>query len=154
MGVRKSLSNPDDLAEIIIRLNSLSENSPRKWGRMTVAQMLKHCEKTLHVGMGKIVLPKTPYVIRLIGICAKKEIRLFDNGIPRNMPTYKALKLKESCKFEEAKESFLISLNEFLVALNENTLIPHHQLFGKMNNEDWGFLQYKHLDHHLKQFET
>lgn len=121
---------------------------------MTVAQMLKHCEKTLHVGVGKVSLPKTPFVIRFVGICAKKEIRLFNNGIPRNMPTYKELKLKESCKFEEAKQSFLVSLEEFLSALKENKLIPHHQLFGEMKNEDWGFLQYKHLDHHLKQFGT
>jgi len=25
-------------------------------------------------------------------------------------------------------------------------------LFGKMEERDWGFLEYKHLDHHLKQF--
>ena len=29
-----------------------------------------------------------------------------------------------------------------------------HPFFGKMTAEEWGMLGYKHLDHHLKQFDV
>ena len=29
---------------------------------------------------------------------------------------------------------------------------PDHALFGPMTRRDWGFLCYKHFDHHLRQF--
>lgn len=119
---------------------------------MSCAQMMVHCKRILEVGTGKTVLPGTPAIIRLFGICAKKEIFLFNNGIPRNMPTYGVVKLKESCNFEESRADLLIALEEFVKALKRNELIPKHALFGEMSKQHWGFLQYKHLNHHLKQF--
>ena len=39
----KNLFNKKDAAEIINRINQLSETSTPNWGKMNVEQMLAHC---------------------------------------------------------------------------------------------------------------
>ncbi|MBU4537698.1 MAG: DUF1569 domain-containing protein [Weeksellaceae bacterium] len=149
---RKSLLNPDDLGEIKNRILSIKERSERKWGKMTAAQMLRHCDRILQVGCGKIILPKIPFFVKKAGVIAKIEMKIFNNGIPRNMPTFKEVLINENCNFEKARHELLCSLDEFVKDCEKNNVVLDHVLFGQMTKYDWGFLQYKHLDHHLKQF--
>ncbi len=150
--VKKSLHNSRDFDEIVIRIAQLSENSKKKWGRMEVAQMLTHCELILKVPLKKIILPKTNFAIRIVGILTKKEIQVFNNGIPHNMPSFQKLIVNFECDFEAAKMNLLKTLDEYVNAYELHQLPDDHVLFGKMNEQDWGFLEYKHLNHHLKQF--
>ncbi|WP_367269084.1 hypothetical protein [uncultured Chryseobacterium sp.] len=46
------------------------------------------------------------------------------------------------------------TLDDYLMYFKNGSLPDHHVLFGKMQEKDWGFLEYKHLDHHLKQFDV
>lgn len=114
--------------------------------------MLRHCDRILQVGCGKIILPKTPFLVKKAGVIAKIEMKIFNNGIPRNMPTFKEVLINENCNFEKARHELLLSLNEFVKNCEKNNVVLDHVLFGRMKKYDWGFLQYKHLDHHLKQF--
>ncbi len=150
--MRHSLSNPEDVAEIKRRLNQVTEESPRKWGQMDSAQMLRHCDKILQVGLQKVVLPEPHFIFKCVGICTKITMKVCNHGIPPNMPTFDVVKLKENCNFERAKANLLMTFDEFLHALEADTLLERHVLFGKMSQHDWAFLQYKHLNHHLKQF--
>ena len=150
--MRRSLSNPEDVSELKRRLNQLNEHSPRKWGRMSSAQMVGHCDKILQVGLTKIVLPETNLVFKTVGICTKLTMKVCNHGIPTNMPTFEVLKLKENCNFESTKADFLATFEEFLSSLQADTLLRRHALFGEMTSCDWAFLQYKHINHHLKQF--
>ena len=119
---------------------------------MNASQMLSHCDKVLKVPLGKVVLPKTNFLIYFIGNLTKIEMKIFNNGIPRNMPTFKKLVVEENCNFEESRANLLKSLDEFIKISSENKLPDKHELFGKMRKYCWGFLEYKHLNHHLKQF--
>ncbi len=119
---------------------------------MNVAQMLCHCNKVLKVPLRKIVLPKTNFLIYAIGNFTKFEMKIFNNGIPPNMPTFRKLIVEENCNFEESREGLMETLDEFIRISNENKLPEKHELFGKMTKKDWGFMEYKHLNHHLKQF--
>lgn len=148
----KSLLRSEDLQELKERIFELSEASERKWGRMNAAQMLCHCNKILEVSAGKIILPKINFFLRIIGVTAKFEMKIFLNGIPPNMPTFKKLIVKENCNFEESRKQLLKNLDEFVLLSNTGKLPKKHELFGKMTKKDWGFLEYKHLNHHLKQF--
>ena len=150
--MRKSLNDPDDVAELKQRLLNITETTERKWGRMNSAQMLCHCDKILQVGIGKIVLPRTNFLIRTIGVCAKIEMKIFSNGIPPNMPTFEVVKLKENCNFEESRDNLFATLDEFVKCLEQDNLLAEHVLFGKMSRHDWGSLQYTHINHHLNQF--
>lgn len=150
--VKKSLHNRTDLEEIVTRISKLSQNSQRKWGRMEVAQMLTHCELILQVPLKKVVLQKPNFILRAIGILTKKEIQIFNNGIPPNMPSFQKLIVNFECDFEVAKKNLLNTLNDYIKAYDNHLLPDDHALFGKMKEQDWGFLEYKHLNHHLKQF--
>ncbi|MFC7345145.1 DUF1569 domain-containing protein [Chryseobacterium zhengzhouense] len=148
----KSLHKENDFNEMKIRIARLSEDSKRKWGRMNTAQMLCHCNLILQIPLKKIELPEINILFRTIGICTKKEMQIFNNGIPHNMPCFRKVIVNFECDFEQEKTKLLKTLDEYQEAFRRNQLPGRHVLFGKMTEKDWGFLEYKHLDHHLKQF--
>lgn len=152
--VRKRLNNPIFYKEIVDRISILSENSPGRWGKMNVCQMLKHCDLVLQVALRKVELPRINIVYKTIGIFTKAEMYVFNNGIPRNMPTFQKLIVNFECDFDASKTNLLKTLEEFREACEKNNLPDDHRLFGKMTEKDWTFLEYKHLDHHLKQFNV
>ncbi len=152
--MKKSLHNDAHFNEIISRINQLSESSPAKWGKMEVSQMMRHCSSVLQVPLEKIVLPAVNPLFSAIGTIAKTEMQIFNNGIPRNMPTFRKLIINFECDFYEEKENLLRMLYEYRGCFQHNNLPPRHSLFGKMKEKDWGFMEYKHLDHHLKQFNV
>lgn len=121
---------------------------------MDVCQMLKHCDLVLQIPLEKVDLPKINTLLETIGIFTKIEMQIFNNGIPRNMPTFQKLIVNFECNFDEAKESLLKTMDEYWAAFENNSLPRNHILFGAMKEKDWGFLEYKHLDHHLKQFNV
>lgn len=152
--VKKSLHNRKYFDEIISRIALLTEDSPRKWGRMDVAQMLTHCDLILKVPLKKVQLSKPNFIFRAIGILTKKEIQIFNNGIPHNMPSFQKLIVNFECDFVVAKNNLFKTLNEYIKAYENHCLPDDHALFGKMKENDWGFMEYKHLNHHLKQFNV
>lgn len=132
----------------------LSENSQGKWGKMNVCQMLTHCDLVLQVALKKIELPEINFIFATIGAVTKIEMYVFNNGIPRNMPTFQKLIVNFECDFDESKTNLLKTLAAFRTACTNKELPNHHRLFGNMTEKDWEFLEYKHLDHHLKQFSV
>jgi len=152
--VKKSLHNEIHFNEIVERISHLTEDSQRKWGSMNVSQMLCHCHLVLQIPLQKIKIPEINPFFKAIGILTKKEIQLFNNGIPRNMPTFQKLIVNFECNFEEGRKNLLNTLNEYREVYQKDNLPANHQLFGEMKAKDWGFLEYKHLHHHLKQFNV
>ena len=142
MVAKKSIFNPEDLEEIKLRISKISPQSERKWGKMNAAQMFRHCDKILQIGFGKIILPKISPGIKWIGMFTKFEMKIFNNGIITT----------ENCNFEKSKSQLLGTLDDFVAKGLKNNLLSEHPLFGKMTQQDWGFMEYKHLHHHLKQF--
>ena len=54
--------------------------------------------------------------------------------------------------FDATKRRLLGVMREFQ-SLGEHGCDGHvHSFFGTMSGAEWGVLQYKHLDHHLRQF--
>ena len=151
---RPTLRNESDCHNIRQRIHTLSPESLPQWGKMDAGQMLVHCDKIMKIGLGKIILPKPNVLVRCVGWMTKKEMKIFNNGIPHNMPTFKEVTVNHQCNFDKAKAELLDTLEEFTERLEKNLLISDHALFGRMTQDDWGFMQYKHLHHHLKQFNV
>lgn len=78
----KSLHNKNDFNEIKQRIAQLSETSERKWGSMNASQMFVHCDLILQIALKKITLPPTNFLFKSIGIFVKREMQIFNNGIP------------------------------------------------------------------------
>ncbi|MEC3876350.1 hypothetical protein [Chryseobacterium salviniae] len=152
--MKKSLHKPECFKEITERILRLKPKLQPEWGKMDVCQMMRHCNHVLQVPLRKIELPEINPFFALIGKITKREIQIFNNGIPRNMPTFQKLIINFECDFEEEKENLLKTLEEYRTCFENKNLPKRHVLFGTMEEKDWGFLEYKHLHHHLKQFNV
>ncbi len=133
--------------EIIKRIGLLSENSTAQWGKMNVSQMLKHCTQWDEMALGKKRY-KQSFIGKLFGKMALKGM-MKDVPMKKNMPTVPSFKIKENGNVAEEKKKWIGLLGEYAGYSNENLI---HPFFGAMTKEQTGYLVYKHIDHHLRQF--
>jgi hypothetical protein len=143
----KSVLEPRAFEEIKTRLHNFTESSPRQWGKMTPGQTMKHCQAPLEIMLGKNDYGLKPNW--LVNVLFKKSM-YNDKPWRKNLPTAKVMKQTEDRDFKTEKEK-LISLLDELKAQPQKEW-GKHPSFGYFTNEQWGQMQYKHLDHHLRQF--
>lgn len=144
----KSILNTEAFSEIKNRLDTLSENSERQWGKMTNGQMLRHCQGPLNIMLGKNDYNLKPnWLINLLF----KKILYSDKLWRKGLPTAKAFKQTKAYDFTTEK-AYLVTLVNELGEQMDKTDWGKHPAFGHLTNEQWGKMQYKHLDHHLRQF--
>jgi len=147
----KSLFNTSHNNEIIDRINSLSNQSQAQWGKMNVSQMLSHCQMPLNVAYGELKL-KRGFISILLGSTFRKSMTKDERPFNRSLPTDKAFVMVEQFEFEKEKNK-LIALVKKFEQLGPNGITKDtHPFFGKMTPNEWDIIQWKHLDHHLRQF--
>jgi hypothetical protein len=146
----KSLYNAQDNQELINRLNSLTPSSPALWGKMNVSQMLSHCQKPLQITFEELTI-KRRLIGFMFGKMAKKKL-LSDAPFGKNLPTFKEAKIKGDCDFTTEKEKLANYITRMATGGSEAITKKPHPFFGPLTTYEWDQLQYKHLDHHLKQF--
>lgn len=146
----KTLFDSTAYDEIISRIDTLTPESHRRWGRMNVAQMLAHCVQPLMMATGTRKL-KRQLLGRLIGWLAKKNY-LSDKPFDQNLPTAAGFKIPDEREFEKEKAELKKLVKQFYDG-GETAATRHpHSFFGHLTPKQWGETQYKHLDHHLRQF--
>jgi len=144
----KNLFDPEVKQAIIDRVNSLSSQSQKQWGKMNVAQMLAHVQVPMGVALGTHTVNGN-WLMKLILPLFKKA--LYDEKPwKQGLPTDKTFIMTGQSKdFETEKNELLDKLNRF----TENNMINEaHPIFGKLTKDQWAKATWKHLDHHLKQF--
>ena len=146
----KSLFNKTDNYALLERLYSLSANATPLWGKMSVAQMLAHCQQPLKVGFGELTLERT-FIGILFGGWAKKKF-MGEGGFGKNLPTDKSFIFKEDKNFEIEKAKLVQLIQRFATDGPNGLTDAIHPFFGKMTPDEWSILSWKHLDHHLTQF--
>lgn len=147
----KNLFHLADCQEIIIRLENLKSTADRKWGKMTVSQMLLHCQKPLEVAEQKLVV-KRNLISLLFGKMMKNKLIIKGLPFDKNLPTAKEFVVCIDCDFEKERQNLLKMVRDFHQNGQAAVKMEIHPFFGKMNPTEWGLLFYKHLDHHLTQF--
>jgi hypothetical protein len=145
-----NLFNPSDASKIMERIEKLKPDSQRQWGKMNVAQMLAHCNISLETATGKHSI-KRLFVGRIIGSLMKKSV-VGEKPFSKNSPTDKSYIFPPDLKFEEQKLKTIASIRQFLEGGPEKCTTNPHPFFGSFTAEEWAILQWKHLDHHLRQF--
>ncbi len=146
----KSLFRSEVHHEILDRLNQLSPSSSAKWGKMDVSQMLTHCQFPLQVAIQELEL-KRPNVFKRLLFSAFKSSLYNDKPWKQSLPTAPSFIVTDSKEFETEKALLIEKIEQFH-SQKDKTEWPPHPMFGKFTNAQWGQMQYKHLDHHLKQF--
>jgi hypothetical protein len=130
------------------RIEALTPNATRKWGKMTVDQMLHHVNLVLLESLGEYKPPKS------IKGLPEPLVRWVIINLPwgKSAPTRPDMVIPESERYDFAaeKQRCLSMLDRFL-AKPMNEPWPRAANFS-MTGKHWSQLQYKHLNHHLEQF--
>lgn len=136
--------------EVLRRIDVLTNRSTPQWGSMNVSQMLKHCQGPLQFANGKLGLDKPNAFMRMVFKLYKSKM-YNDDPWKQNIPTVKEFLVFETDSFETEKRMLITEIYEFE---NKATNLhwPEHPAFGHFSTSQWGQMQYKHLDHHLRQF--
>ena len=149
----KSLFDIETQEEVIQRLNNLSNTNKAQWGKMSVDQMLKHCQAPLNVAIGNDELNSKIGFMKKLLFKAFKPTMYNDKLWNQNIPTAKEYVVTGRHDFDSEKEQLKKVINEFSALKTKNDW-PSRPFFGTFKTEEWGKLQYKHLDHHFRQFEV
>jgi hypothetical protein len=145
-----SLFDPGERAEIVRRIESLHAGSSAQWGKMTVAQMLAHCQAPLRVATGGLALKRGLFGI-LFGRLAKKSLSR-PEPFKRGLPTAPEFVVRDTREFTRERDGLLVVVHAYGRSGPGGLTKNPHPFFGPMTAEEWDTLQWKHLDHHLRQF--
>ena len=146
----KSVLEASAYQELQQRLNQLTPESQRRWGKMDVAQMMAHVSNVLEIAVADKKPPRSLLGYLLGGFVKKSWVD--DSPISHNSPTDSSIKVTTPKQFGAEK----VRIKTLLERLNKGgatgvTTHPH-PFFGPLTPDEWGKLQYKYLNHHLEQF--
>ncbi len=146
-----SIFNLSDNNELTDRINQLTPITLSQWGKMTVSQMLLHCQQPIKVAHGTLHLKPNKLLVFFLGKSAKKKL-MQPQPFGKGMPTAKEFKITHEPDFEQSKAELIDLIQVFAEQGHNSIKNLKHPFFGTMTIEEWDALQWKHLDHHLKQF--
>jgi hypothetical protein len=148
----KSITNKEISLQLIERINILTPESKPLWGKMNVGQMLAHCAVGMRISFGEINTTSNIFM-KLIGKIIKKKV-FAQEQFRKNSPTGKEFLIKDKRNFFSEKSALISNLRR--CAEKGNTIFSKepHPFFGKLTPEEWDDLTYKHIDHHLRQFNV
>jgi hypothetical protein len=144
----KSIFDSAARGEIINRFRSLSENSSAQWVKMNLYQILKHCTLWEDMMQGKQKYRQV-FLGRIFGQMVLKNILKDEAPLRRNTPTIPSLKISGNGDVAPEKAKWISRIEDYANFSNQHVV---HPFFGKITTENIGYLAYKHMDHHLRQF--
>jgi hypothetical protein len=145
-----SLFEPATREGILRRIETLRPDSPRGWGKMDCSQMLVHCAIGIEAATGDATLSR-PLPAKMIGWMFKGWL-LNEKPFARNSPTHPMLVLPKAEDFAREQARLAASVRKFCDAGPASAAKYQHAFVGTLTGAEWGLMQFKHLDHHLRQF--
>ena len=142
------LHDPQHKAEILQRLKTLSPDAARRWGKMSVSQMLWHVNEAMEGALGRI--QAEPMKVPLPRPLLKFLVLNFPWG--KGAPTLKRW-VPQSDSYDFASEQTrCVRLVGELASKPLNDAWPDSPTLGRMTGNEVSKLHAKHLNHHLTQF--
>lgn len=137
--------------EIVNRINKLTATTPPQWGKMSVGQMLAHCNVTYEMAFEDIHKKPNVFMRFILKLLVKQAV-VGPKPYKNNSQTAPQFVVREDKDFEKEKQRLLNYIDK-TYELGEGYFEGRESLsFGKLTKEEWNNMFYKHLDHHLKQF--
>ena len=145
-----SIYSKADNEIIVSRINKLTPESRAQWGKMTVDQMLSHCQAPIDFATGTTPM-QANFLMRLIGKMLKGKI-FNSTEFKKNSPTAPSFIRTGAYDFEKTKNDLIQKIGIFS-ELGENAIkTTKHPFFGELTYDEWSKMHTMHLDHHLRQF--
>ncbi len=140
-----------DTEEFINRINTLNADTPAKWGKMNVSQMLAHCNVSYELAFENIHKKPNPVMKLVLKFIVKKSI-VNEAPYKQGLPTAPEFIIKDKKDFEKEKGR-LINYIKKTQELGESHFDKKESTsFGVLTKTEWNNMFSKHLDHHLNQF--
>jgi len=147
----KNLFEATTAKEVKERIGRLGPNSQRLWGKMTAAQAMAHCAKTMEWAVGDSYEPRM-FIGRIVGPLIRSQVLRDENPKGRNAPTARSLVVTDERDLRRECTRLSALVDRFFEGGPRGCTKHPHTFFGKLTPEEWARLMYKHLDHHLRQF--
>lgn len=141
-----------DAQEYINRINNLTPETQRKWGKMSVDQVLAHLNVAYDLTFTPEKFPKPNFIAKfLLSRFVKPKIT---NEIPykQSLPTSPVFIIADERNFEEEKAKLIGNIQRVQQLGREAFEGKENINFGKMTAQCWNNMFAKHLNHHLDQF--
>ena len=141
-----------DAQEYINRINNLTPETQRKWGKMSVDQVLAHLNVAYDLTFTSEKFPKPSFIAKfLLSRFVKPKIT---NEIPykQSLPTSPVFIIADERNFEEEKAKLIGNIQRVQQLGREAFEGKENINFGKMTAQCWNNMFAKHLNHHLEQF--
>src|SRR5579863_9344992 len=150
----KSLDNPQCMSELLLRLEKVGPDTPRRWGKMTAAQMICHLSDCFLGVMGDkpMEIPRGfSWLAFMKGFVLYAPMK-WPHGVPTR-PEFDQLGGGGTppAQFEADMRCLLDSMRRFTAQPRAFHFRPH-PMFKQMSERDWMRWGYLHVDHHLRQF--
>ena len=145
-----SLFQREGLAAMLARIDRLRHDAKPQWGKMSLPQMLAHCQQPLRVATGELQLKRSLFGI-LFGRIAKWKM-LAPGPMKKNLPTAPEFKIEKTRDIATEKSALQDLVRRFGQRGPAGLTQKPHPFFGPLLATEWDTLQWKHLDHHLRQF--
>ncbi|CAN5277163.1 hypothetical protein BH24GEM2_BH24GEM2_12180 [soil metagenome] len=154
----QSLLKPECRDALWRRTQSVRPDTPARWGQFTAPQMLAHLIQSLRMTSGDLAIPpeRAPWVLCHAPL---KHLLIYVLPFPKGMSTFPELLAREAADpgnvsadaWTDDQQVFRDALDS-VGTMDPAAKWPDHGAFGPLTGREWGVLQYRHLDHHLRQF--
>jgi hypothetical protein len=148
--MKKNLLDQSAAIEIIARAEKLQISNKPIWGKMTVTEMLFHCNlANTQILEEQMAFQPPTFKQRLLKILGLYLLPTF----PRNRKGAERNDTKghiDSSRFDEQLKQLIGILQRFPEHTGPMTLV--HPAFGMLTRRQWGRAAWMHMDHHLRQF--
>ncbi len=134
-------------------LSILSPSTKAIWGRMNPQQMVEHLIMLLEISNGNLLVPSE---IDAKFFIENRRFLYNDIQTPHNFKVHFLEKGLPPNKYINLEESIIIFRQQ--LALFNNHVQNHddqlriHPIFGPLNHDEWSRCHFKHIYHHLLQF--
>ncbi len=139
--------------EVIARLNNLEPASQPSWGKMSVDQMLAHCSVTYEM-LYEDKHPKPKGFQKWMMKAFVKKIVVSEKPYKKNNRTAPAFIITAEKDFSSEKNRLIAYLKKTQELGGDHFNNKESHSFGPLSKNEWNNMFYKHLDHHLTQFEV
>lgn len=148
----KTLARAEDKVEVLHRLEGLTAESPRRWGRMNAPQMVCHLSDSFLAVTGQ----------KDVSMAASLLYRTLLKWIALYLPVPWPPGISTRPELDQVlgggtkPAQFAEDVARLRVLVEQATSATpgwhQHPRFGRMSETEWLRWAYLHMDHHLRQF--
>jgi hypothetical protein len=146
-----NIFNKQETDAVIARINKLTPDSKPLWGKMSVDQMLAHCNVSYELAYENMH-PKPNALMKLFMKLVAKQMVVNETPYKKNLRTAPVFIIADHKNFEAERKRLIAYIKKTQELGADHFDGRESHSFGKLTKSEWNNMFAKHLDHHLTQF--